>query len=49
MAMRQVLVDRARARLRQKRGGDAVHEPLDEDAAAVDANAESMLILDDAT
>jgi RNA polymerase sigma factor (TIGR02999 family) len=34
VSMRRVLVDYARARTRQKRGGGAVHAPLDEDRAA---------------
>lgn len=49
MAMRQILVDRARARLRQKRGGGRIVEPLEHDeVAAVAADAEQMLIVDDA-
>lgn len=46
MAMRQILVDHARARLRLKRGGDAAHEPLDESALAVTAQAEQVLHVD---
>lgn len=48
LAMRQILVDHARARTRQKRGGTAHHEPLDEGMAAVQQDAESMLALDEA-
>jgi RNA polymerase sigma factor (TIGR02999 family) len=49
IAMRQILVDRARARLRQKRGAGQVVEPLEDDeVAAVAADAEQMLIVDDA-
>ena len=48
MAMRQILVDHARARRRGKRGGDAPHEPVDEGSAAVQHDAEQMLVLDDA-
>jgi RNA polymerase sigma factor (TIGR02999 family) len=48
MAMRQILVDHARARRRGKRGGDAPHEPIDEASAAVQHDAERMLLLDDA-
>jgi RNA polymerase sigma-70 factor, ECF subfamily len=48
MAMRQILVDHARARRRDKRGGDAPHEPIDEATAAVQYDAERMLLLDNA-
>lgn len=48
IAMRQILVDHARARSRQKRGGEAQHEPLDERMAAVQHEAEALLILNDA-
>lgn len=48
MAMRQILVDHARARLRQKRGGAAGHEPLDEASAMVASDAESLVVIDDA-
>src|SRR5512132_4044009 len=44
MAMRQILVDHARARRRGKRGGDAPHEPIDEASAAVQHDAERMLV-----
>jgi len=47
VAMRQILIDYARERTRQKRGGDHVHEPLDEGtAAAVAADAERLLDID---
>ncbi|WP_412061280.1 ECF-type sigma factor [Rubrivirga sp. IMCC45206] len=45
-AMRQVLVDRARHRLRQKRGGRAVAVTLDEAHLAVDGLAADLLDLD---
>jgi len=47
VAMRQILIDHARERTRQKRGGDRVHEPLDEAmAAAVASDAERLLDID---
>jgi RNA polymerase sigma factor (TIGR02999 family) len=47
LAMRQILIDYARERTRQKRGGDRVHEPLDEAMAAdVAADAERLLDID---
>jgi RNA polymerase sigma factor (TIGR02999 family) len=50
-AMRQVIVDHARARLSQKRGGGAPHVPLEERDLAIDAHAEFLLamtgVLDD--
>jgi RNA polymerase sigma factor (TIGR02999 family) len=48
IAMRQILVDHARARTRRKRGGDAVHEPLDDHMAAVQHEAAQLLVLNDA-
>lgn len=48
IAMRQILVDHARARTRQKRGGDAPREALDDHQAAVQHEAEQLLILNDA-
>lgn len=51
-AMRQVLVDAARRRLRHKRGGGAIVETLDEavveaeEAGRIDATAEELLALD---
>lgn len=50
-AMRQILVDEARRRLRLKRGGGADHEPLDEgriDHAAVARDAATVLAVHDA-
>jgi len=47
VAMRQILIDYARERTRQKRGGDRVREPLDEATAmAVAADAEQLLDID---
>ncbi|MBE0564899.1 MAG: sigma-70 family RNA polymerase sigma factor [Krumholzibacteria bacterium] len=45
-AMRQVLLDRARRHLAAKRGGGAVHVPLDEAADAATAGAGDLLALD---
>lgn len=45
-AMRQVLVDRARRRNAEKRGGGAVHEALDDVQVAVDAFAVELMDLD---
>ena len=46
-AMRQILLDHARRRLAQKRGGDALSIVLDEEAApGVAANASDMVALD---
>ena len=47
-AMRQVLVDAARRRSRDKRGGGLALLPLDDEAIGVDALAEELLGLDDA-
>jgi RNA polymerase sigma factor (TIGR02999 family) len=47
-AMRQILVDHARRRGRLKRGGDAPAETLDEDAVAVAADADRILLVHDA-
>jgi RNA polymerase sigma factor (TIGR02999 family) len=46
--MRHVLVDHARAHARDKRGGGAVHVPLDEAANAAGAGSKEMLALDEA-
>ncbi|MEZ4416752.1 MAG: sigma-70 family RNA polymerase sigma factor [Gemmatimonadota bacterium] len=46
--MRSILVDHARARSRQKRGGGAVAMTLDEQLAAVDQRPEEFLALDEA-
>jgi len=48
MAMRQILVDHARARGRGKRGGNAPHESIEPASVAVQHDAEQMLVLDDA-
>lgn len=47
-AMRYVLLDRARARTRQKRGGAAVDVPLDAVQVAADERAVDLLSLNDA-
>ena len=46
--MRRILVDSARAKHSQKRGGDIAKVPLDEECVAVDAPAQSLLALNDA-
>jgi RNA polymerase sigma factor (TIGR02999 family) len=46
MAMRQILIDHARERSRQKRGGGQAHVELDEHTLAVTADAEHLLDLD---
>lgn len=48
LAMRQILVDRARRRLAEKRGGGAHVEPLDEGALRLDDRASELLALDEA-
>lgn len=48
LAMRHVLVDRARARGRLKRGGSVGFVTFDEDRIAVDDQPEALLQLDDA-
>jgi RNA polymerase sigma factor (TIGR02999 family) len=45
-AMRRILVERARARRRLKRGGDARRTTLHEDAAVVEPEPEELLALD---
>ncbi len=45
-AMRQVLVDRARSRLRMKRGAGRAAEPIDESRLAAEASPEWLLDLD---
>ncbi len=47
-AMRQILVDHARWRLRQKRGGDVRRTTLESKPLAVAADAEQVLLLEDA-
>jgi RNA polymerase sigma factor (TIGR02999 family) len=48
MAMRQVLVNHAEARLAQKRGGGQANVPLDETEAAVQKEARDVLALHEA-
>lgn len=48
VAMRHILVDRAKARTALKRGGVRRKITLDEEAIAVDEQAESLLEIDDA-
>lgn len=47
-AMRQVIVDHARARCAAKRGAGAQHVPLDDRELAVQQQAEYLLVLNDA-
>jgi RNA polymerase sigma factor (TIGR02999 family) len=46
--MRRILVDVARERLRQKRGGEIMHVPLDEARLVPHASNETLIALDDA-
>jgi RNA polymerase sigma factor (TIGR02999 family) len=48
LAMRHVLVDRARAKARLKREGESFRITLDEDRIAIDDQPEALLQLDDA-
>ena len=48
VAMRQILVDRARARAALKRGGTQARVTLDEDALAVDDDPVALLEIDEA-
>ena len=48
VAMRQVLMDRAKARTRLKRGGERRRITLEDDMAAIDDDAESLVAIDDA-
>jgi len=48
VAMRHILIDQARERCAAKRGGDRRAVTLDEEGIAVDAQAESLLALDEA-
>jgi RNA polymerase sigma factor (TIGR02999 family) len=48
VAMRHVLVDRARARVAQKRGGEQVRVTFDEEQIAVEDQPEALLQLDEA-
>jgi RNA polymerase sigma factor (TIGR02999 family) len=45
-AMRQVIIDYARRRRSQKRGGDVQHVPLDEREIAIQTQVEQLLALD---
>lgn len=46
--MRRILIDHARSRGREKRGGDAILVPLDEAAGLPGLDAESLIMLDEA-
>ncbi len=46
--MRRILIDHARTKSREKRGGDAVMVPLDQAAGLPGMDAESLIMLDDA-
>jgi RNA polymerase sigma factor (TIGR02999 family) len=48
IAMRQIIVDHARRRGRQKRGGDRVHVPLEDAAPPITREAERVLEINDA-
>lgn len=48
LAMRHVLVDRAKARRRLKRGGDQCHVSLDEENIGADDQPDALLELDEA-
>jgi RNA polymerase sigma factor (TIGR02999 family) len=48
IAMRQILVDRARARATRKRGGVGAAATLDDDAVAADDRPDALLEIDDA-
>jgi RNA polymerase sigma factor (TIGR02999 family) len=47
-AMRQILIDRARAKQRLKRGGDPVRVSLEDVDLAADAEPEALLLVDEA-
>ena len=47
-AMRQILVDQARRRLAEKRGGGEIHTELEAAHAQADARAEELLLIHDA-
>lgn len=47
-AMRHVIIDYARTRSAQKRGGDVAHVDLDDANVAVEAQAEELLTIDEA-
>lgn len=46
VAMRHILIDRAKARVAQKRGGERVAVTLEEEAIAVDESPEALLDID---
>lgn len=48
VAMRHILVDRARRRAAEKRGGPSQHVTLDDELTAIDTQAESLLELHEA-
>jgi RNA polymerase sigma factor (TIGR02999 family) len=48
VAVRHILVDRAKARIARKRGGNRVRIPLDEDLLEVDADAAAVLEIHEA-
>ncbi len=48
MTMRTVLIDRARARLSQKRGGNALHVTLSQIEVGAESQVLDLLALDDA-
>ena len=47
-AMRQILIDQARHKLRAKRGGGSPHLPLEESRIAVEDRAEDLLAVNEA-
>lgn len=47
-AMRQIIVDYARQRLAEKRGGGQPHDPLDENQIAIEQQADWLLAIDEA-
>ena len=47
-AMRRILIERARRRMAQKRGGDAEHEPLEESRLALSVPTDEMLAVHEA-
>ena len=47
-AMRRILVDHARKKQSQKRGGGAPHEPLDEAMITLDSSSDELLAVHDA-
>lgn len=47
-AMRRILIDFARRRSSEKRGGDRVRVPLRDDAAAIETNIAELLTVEDA-